>query len=125
MIIYCCSDLIFATKIRSTAQAVGVGCRPVRNVAMLQARLDQIDDGKLNEPVTGVLVDLDMQEAALEVIKHVKTEQPGVQTIAFGAHVATQVLALAQESGADQVLPRSQFAANLPALLEEYGGSEL
>ena len=125
MIVYCCTDLIFGTKIRSTAQAVGVPYRPARNVEMVQARLDRVEDGKWNEPVTCVMVDLDLDETALEIIRCVKASDADIHVIAFGAHVATQVLEAATESGADQVLPRSNFAANLPALLEQYGGSEL
>ncbi len=118
MVIYCCSDLIFATKVRSTAEALGVATRPVRDATMLQKRLDCVEDGKLNDPVTGVLIDLDVPEAA-ELIRQVKAHDAGVPVVAFGSHVATDVLQNAGEAGADAVLPRSAFTAQLPQLLRQ------
>ena len=125
MIVACCTDLIFATKIRSTAQHVGVPFRSANNLAAITARLDRVDDGQLNEPVTGLLIDLELGDMALSIIESVKDKFPGVPVIAFGSHVAVDVLKAARERGADAVMPRSQFAAKLPELLQEYGGSEL
>lgn len=125
MIVACCTDLIFATKIRSTAQHVGVPFRSANNLAALTARLDRVDDGQLNEPVTGLLVDLELGQAALEIIEATKKKSPGVPVIAFGSHVAVDVLQAARQRGADAVMPRSQFSAKLPELLQQYGGSEL
>ena len=73
-------------------------------VEQVQARLDRLEDGKLNEPVTGVLVDLDLAELAIDIIRGVKAAGPDVQVIAFGAHVATDILAEALDAGADQVV---------------------
>lgn len=125
MIVACCTDLIFATKIRSTAEHAGVPFRCANDLAALTARLDRVDDGRLNEPVTGLLVDLELGQAALEIIEAAKKKSPGVPVIAFGSHVATDVLQAARRRGADAVMPRSQFSARLPELLRQYGGSEL
>lgn len=125
MIIACCTDLIFATKIRSTAEHVGVPLRSANNTAAVAARLDRVDDGKLNEPVTGVLVDLDLGEAGLAIIEQVKAKSSGVHVIAFGSHVAVEILQAAKKRGADAVMPRSQFAVKLPELLVKHGGAEL
>lgn len=125
MILACCSDLIFATKIRSTAQHVGVPFRSANNLAAITARLDRVDDGQLNEPVTGLLIDLEPGESALAIIAATKKKSPGVTVIAFGSHVAVDVLQEAKKRGADVVMPRSQFASKLPQLLQQYGGSEL
>src|SRR5689334_12458092 len=122
MIVYCCPDLIFATKIRSTAEALGVGSRPARDETALQNRLDRVDDGKLNEPVTGVLIDLEMGETALTLIDQVKRHDPPAPVVAFGAHVATAILNSAKERGADFVMPRSMFSATLPDILQRLGG---
>ena len=69
MIVYCCQDLIFATKIRSTAEAVGIVSRPARNRVALLDRLRCVDDGKPHEPVSGVLIDLELGEAGLGVTR--------------------------------------------------------
>jgi len=42
--------------------------------------------------------------------------------VAFGSHVAAEVLQAARQRGADFVMPRSMFSASLPALLEKLGG---
>ncbi|MFA9478217.1 hypothetical protein ACERK3_07895 [Phycisphaerales bacterium AB-hyl4] len=122
MIVYCCADLIFATRIRATADSLGLVTRPVRNPDMLRSRLDQIDDGKPNAPVTALLLDLDTGEPGLALIEQVKQHDPAIPVVAFGAHVATELLAAARERGADSVMPRGAFTSQLPALLQQYAG---
>ncbi len=122
MVVYCCSDLIFATKIGSTAEALGVPSRPARDAAALANRLDRVNDGKLNEPVTAVLVDLGLGEAGLGLIRQTKEHDASIPVVAFGSHAATEQLHAAREHGADFVLSRSQFTANLPVILERFSG---
>lgn len=117
MIIYCCHDLIFATKIHSTAEALGLVCRPARDAAALANRLDRVDDGKANETVTGVVVDLTIGDAALGLIELAKGHASAPTVIAFAPHVETQRLAEAERCGADRVMPRGAFSAQLPDLL--------
>ena len=105
MIVYCCHDLLFATKIRSTAEAIGIPNRPARDREALQKRLDCIDDGKTNEPVTAVLIDLEMGVAGLDLLAQSKAHDRQLPVIAFGSHVATDVLQAAHDRGAD-VVPR-------------------
>lgn len=120
MIVYCCADLIFATRIRATAEGLGLTTRPVRNAEMLDNRLQQVDDGKPNAPVTALLLDLDTGEPGLALIEQAKRHDPTLPVIAFGAHVATDLLAAARERGADAVMPRGAFTAKLPAILQQY-----
>ncbi len=124
MLVYCCEDLIFATKIRSTAEAVGAAARPARDVQALQNRLTCVDDGKLNEPVTGVVIDLAMGQTALELLKAVKDHDAQVPVTAFGSHVDVEILQAAHAQGADFVMPRSQFHATLPTILERLSGRD-
>ncbi len=128
MIVYCCTDLIFATKIHSTAESLGVVCRPARDEAALRARLDRVDDGKANDAVEAVMIDLTMGEVALELIGLAKGHDAGAgaspgagaKVIAFAPHVEVGMLKAAEELGADQVMPRGAFAAQLPQLLGAY-----
>jgi len=124
MIVYCCSDLIFATKIGSTADALSVGARPARNSESLAKRLEQVDDGKLNEPVEAVLVDMDLEEKGIELIQQAKAHDAELPVIAFGAHVAVELLESARAAGADVVMPRGQFTASLPGILEKFQKAE-
>jgi len=125
MLIYCCNDLIFSTRIGSTAQSMGAPARPARNAEMLAKRLDQVEDGKLNEPVTGVFVDMDLGDTALELIEQTKSHSPGVPVVAFGAHVAVELLEQARQRGADHVMARGGFTQQLPELIKRFCGAEV
>ncbi len=125
MVVYCCSDLIFATKIRSTAEAMGLASRPARDQLSLRSRLECVDDGKLNEPVTGVMIDLEMGDLGLALIETVKAYDPQIPVVAFGSHVQTQTLQAAHDRGADFVMTRSQFHATLPTILERFSGADV
>lgn len=122
MFVYCCADLLFATKIRSTAEAMSLPCRPARDVEALLKRLQQVDDGKLNEPVTGVVIDMDLGETALALIETAKAHDPALPVVAFGAHVAVELLEMARQRGADFVMPRGMFTSTLPAVLMRASG---
>ena len=110
---------MFATKVRSTCEALGVVSRPARNAAMLTARLDRVDDGKPNDAVAAVLVDLDAEDA-LELIALATAHETQTPVVAFGPHVAVELLQQAAESGADPVMTRGRFTAELPALIQRY-----
>lgn len=118
MIVYCCQDLLFATKIRTTAEAIDIPCRPARDEQALQNRLDQVEDGKLNEAVTGVVVDLALEDTATALIRLAAAHDSRPQIAAFGSHVDTDMLQSASENGAHFVMPRSSFTANLPEILQ-------
>jgi hypothetical protein len=127
MIVYACADLIFASKVGSTAEALGIVSRPARDAAALQRRLLRVDDGKGHDPVAGVVIDMDLGDVALALIRQAKAAPAetggGPTVVAFGSHVATELLGAAREAGADIILPRSQFSANLPAILERLAGA--
>ena len=118
MIIYYSNDLIFSTKIKSTADTLGIQSRPVRDRTMLQNRIDMIDDGKSNNPITGFILDLDTGDEGFEFLEILKNQLPNIPIAAFGAHVAVDLLQRARKLGIDFVMPRSAFSANLPDLLE-------
>ncbi|MCC7192725.1 MAG: response regulator [Phycisphaeraceae bacterium] len=121
MVIYCCTDLIFATKISSTAETLNVPARPARNAEAMRKRLERVDDGKLNDPVTGVMIDLEMGDDGLALLDQVKQHDPTIPVVTFGSHVATEALQAARQRGADFVLSRSMFSNSLPSLLEKMG----
>lgn len=121
MLIYACSDLIFATKIRSTAEVLHIESRPVRNLEMLDARLDQIDDGKANDPVTCVMIDLELGAFAFELVKRAAGHDVKPHVIAFGPHVMVDALAGAERVGADASMARGTFTQRLPELIQQYG----
>ena len=120
MILYLASDLVWATKIKSTADALGVACRPARDVSMLEARLADSD-------VRAFLVDLEAGERAIELIGALRRAEaesggPAVHVIAFGPHVDVVAFEAAREAGADRAVARGAIAARLPDLLVELSG---
>jgi len=120
MIIYCCADLIFATKVRSTCEALGAVSRPARNPDMLQKRLDRVDDGKPNDAVALVLIDLDLGDPALELIQTARAHDASLPIIAWGPHVAVDLLNKAGEAGASDVMTRGSFTSKLPEIVERF-----
>jgi hypothetical protein len=46
----------------------------------------------------------------------------GTPFVAFGSHVDTAALAAAKAAGCAEVMPRSKFSAELPALIRRYFG---
>lgn len=119
MIVYCCQDLIFATKIHSTAEALGWVSRPARDATALRNRLDRIDDGKPNGEVSAVLVDMTMGEAAAGLIELARSHDAAMPIIAFAPHVEIDLLEAARRCGADRVMTRGAFSDQLPDLLNE------
>lgn len=116
MILYCAADLIWATKIRATAEAVGVSSRPVRDLAMLEARL-------ADSPVRGLVVDLEAP-AGLELIRRLRGPGAGereraVAVVAFGPHVELERFQAAREAGAERVMARGAFDRGLGQILTE------
>lgn len=105
------TDLIFATKITSTATSLGVDVKVVRTLS------------KLHEALTAggnalVLIDLNADGVkAIEAIEVCRCASPRSRTIAYASHVQADLITAARQAGADEVLARSAFAAKLPMLL--------
>lgn len=117
MILYLAADLVWATKIKATAQAVGVPARPARTLEMLEARL-------ADSPVKAVVLDLEAAEAALAFIGRLRgpcasAAERQIKILAWGPHVAVDQLAAAKSAGADFVLTRGAFDHRMDELLRQ------
>jgi hypothetical protein len=118
-IILLCRDLIFATKIQGTAQALGIRVKTVSNVSAATESLTERDPA---HPPTLVLVDLgEATWNSPENLSKIRAAVRPNQAVlcGFGPHVDTASLAAAAKAGFNQVLPRSQFSATLPVLLRK------
>ncbi len=115
VVVYAGRDLLFATRIASTARAAGLGSASVRDAASLSAAL------AASPPPTCLVVDLDQGDAALTLIAHARAAAPDLRIVAFGPHVDRDLLVAAAEHGADTVLPRSRFVADMPRWLRGDG----
>jgi hypothetical protein len=120
MILYCCSDLLWATKVKSTADALGIPCRPARNLEMLTARLS-------DSQVRALIVDLESGPVALDLIRAVRqnpasnAQQPPIRVVAFAPHVEVDTMRAAASAGADSTMTRGAFSSRLPEILKDLG----
>lgn len=105
-------DLIFATKIASTARSLGVQVANIRTLDQLTERLSSNHDAL-------VLIDLEAPDLdPIHAIELCKQSEHQPRTIAFGSHVRTDLLGAARRAGADEVLARSGFVGRLPSMLQ-------
>jgi hypothetical protein len=115
MILYLAADLLWATKIKGVADALGLPARPVRTMEMLEARL-------ADSKVSAILLDLDKPEEALAMIARLRG--PGasdadrrVRVLCWGPHVERDLFERARAAGADQVMTRGGFDRSMPDVL--------
>ena len=108
------NDLIFSTKIVSTARALGVDVLSVTSADALAAALADGD-------VRLVIVDMDAHgDTAVASLRRAAGHESKPTTLAFYSHVRTDHAAAASEAGATLTLPRSRFSAELPQILSRY-----
>lgn len=118
MVLYSAADLVWATKIKSLADDMGVACRPARNEKMLRDRLADSD-------VRMILIDLDASDQATKILGVLRGESAGereraVKIIAWGPHVAIETLDRARQDGADEVMTRGAFSNALGSILARF-----
>ena len=108
-------DLIFTAKVRGTAAELGYRMLVAGDVGTARMRMQ-----KCHPRV--VFIDLAARDlaapAALAAYRQVTG--PGTWFVAVGPHVQADVLDAARTAGCQVVLPRSKFAAELPALMRHY-----
>ncbi len=122
MILYFAADLIWATRIKSTAEALALPCRPVRSERMLLDRLADSD-------VRALVVDLDKAEEAVALVRRLREWEAGqagetarIRVVAFGPHVNKDDLQAARDAGADDAMARGAFEHHLPEILVNLSG---
>ena len=113
MIIAVVDDLFFASKIRGTAEQLGVSVRFAKTadeaLAAAQAEMPRL-----------IIVDLHSQRCdAIELAKRLKADENlrTVSLVGFFSHVQTDLQRKAEEAGFDQLMPRSAFANSLSKIL--------
>ena len=113
MILAAVDDLLFSSKIRATAKQIGVDVSFARTPDEI---VSQIRAGK---PSLAIF-DLNSGKTdPLRVIALVKAdpELRDTRTLGFASHVHVDLIDAARKAGADEVLPRSAFAARLADIL--------
>ena len=110
MIVYLAADLMWASKIKGHADALGLSCRPVRTLEMFEARL-------ADSEVVALVVDLDKPEEAMAMIGRARGAEKPIRVLAFGPHVARGLRQAARDAGADAVMTRGQFDREMGDIL--------
>ncbi|HEX8473644.1 MAG TPA: hypothetical protein VF666_06395 [Pyrinomonadaceae bacterium] len=109
-------DMIFAAKIRGTAEQVGVCVDFVRSVeALIEAA------GRTDASAPVIIVDLQTQRLdPFAVAERVKADGQlrAAPLVGFFSHVETELQRRARAAGFDHVLPRSAFTKRLPEILQ-------
>jgi CheY-like chemotaxis protein len=105
--------MFFASKIRATAEAVGVELKFVRSVEKL---VETARDAKPG------LVVVDLHNTKIDPValsKELKSNDDlrDVKLLGFFSHVHTDLQRNAMAAGFDQVIPRSVFARDLAQIL--------
>ncbi|HEX7295092.1 MAG TPA: response regulator [Pyrinomonadaceae bacterium] len=104
-------DMFFASKIRATAEALGVSVSFPRSKEALMEKLTQ-------SPAGLIIVDLHNQRLdVMELAKAIKEQNHEVPLLGFFSHVEVELQRKALSSGFDQVIPRSVFARDLAEIL--------
>lgn len=106
------TDLIFATKIRSTAAAVGADAEWIRTLPALESALAA-------GPAARVLIDMNAEgmDPIAAIGAALRSAGPP-RVVAYLSHVQTDLAAAARAAGAHDVMARSTFSKDLPTILK-------
>ncbi len=109
------SDLMFESRVREQALALGYD---VRAVDTLEAVQEAVAAG-------AVLAVVDLHVAGLDWRVAVDAAQErGVPVLAFGRHTEARLLRSARKAGCDRVVARSTLVEELPSLILELAGAK-
>jgi PleD family two-component response regulator len=106
-------DMFFASKIRATAEAVGV------EISFVRTKEAVLQKAREEKPML-VLVDLHNQRVdpiALAAGLKSDDELREIRVLGFFSHVQVELQRSAMAAGYDQVMPRSVFSRDLAEIL--------
>ena len=106
-------DLFFASKIRGTAEQLGVSVSFLRN-------LESLNQAVLRDRPSLIICDLHSQRIdPIELAKQLKADEQlrSIPLLGFFSHVQIELQRQAQNAGFDRVMPRSAFTRDLAAIL--------
>ena len=112
------NDLIFTAKIQDAAK------RAEMKAVLAATEAEALQEAK-DKP--GLIV-LDLNTTALDALQLIRTLKhddatSGIRLVGFVSHVQTALRQQALDAGCDQVVARSVFSQNLPAILSAGGVS--
>jgi CheY-like chemotaxis protein len=102
-------DLFFQMKVAETAKQLGLELKVAANGDALLSLLESAP--KL------VIVDLNARSQPIQAIERLRANKNNVHVVGFLSHVQTDLAEQARAAGCDEVMPRSRFTQDLPAIL--------
>ena len=108
-------DMFFASKIRATAEHLGVSVRFARSTD------DALSIAQADRPAL-IIADLHAEKYnPFTLAEQLKADERtrSVTLIGFFSHVQTELQQRAIQAGYDRVMPRSAFTKHLPEILGE------
>jgi CheY-like chemotaxis protein len=106
-------DLFFASKIRGTAEQLGV-------TVSFPRRTDALIEAAHRDQPSLIICDLHGQKIdPIELAKELKADEQlrSIPLLGFFSHVQTELPRRAEEAGFDRVIPRSAFTKRLSEIL--------
>jgi CheY-like chemotaxis protein len=113
MILVAVDDMLFSSKIRTTAKQVGADLTFARSPADIVRVAREAQPSLVVFDLNSVLTDPVATIGALKA----DPATAGLRIVAFVSHVQTALIEAARAAGADEVVARSAFAANLAQIL--------
>ena len=113
MILAAVDDLLFRSKIRTTAKQAGV------DLVLARTPAEILEQSRTLKPSL-VIFDLNSDKSEpIETITTMKNdpELASLRTLGFVSHVHTGLIEAARTAGIDDVMARSAFAGNLAQIL--------
>jgi CheY-like chemotaxis protein len=114
MVLAVLDDLLFTSKIRTTARQLGI---PISFARSAEGALESMR----NSPPSLVILDLNNPRIdSLGTVGTMRSDPAlaAIPTVGFASHVQTDVIDAARRAGVGEVLARSAFAQRLPEILE-------
>ncbi|SRR5713226_2799644 len=111
-------DLFFASKIRGTAEQLGVAVSFPRNA-------DGVIAAALRDQPAMIICDLHSTRIdPIELAKRLKADEQlrSIPLLGFFSHVQTELQHQAEQAGFDRVIPRSAFTKHLADILTDGPG---
>jgi len=119
------SDLFFSSRVGSTLQALGY---PVTWLERPDAYSDAaaFAAALAADPPALVILDLNSPAPWADYLAAAKADPAtaAIPWLAFGSHMETATLAAAKRAGAERVVARSKFSAELPELIQSLVAAE-
>jgi len=106
-------DLFFASKIRGTAEELGVRPRFARSIEVMI-------EAAHREPPDLIICDLHSEKVnPMDLARQLKADDQlrSIPLLGFFSHVQTELQHEAEQAGFDQVIPRSAFSKYLADIL--------